>query len=104
MQRNLIIIAAVIVLLGLGVVAYLIYFKNAPSITVAPTASSNLPIAGQGVPPSTSQTTTSFSPTGTPVTAPARLVEISTGPVVPGEAVVDIKAANASSSVDVSVN
>ncbi|HUY05519.1 MAG TPA: hypothetical protein VMV62_02265, partial [Candidatus Paceibacterota bacterium] len=39
-----------------------------------------------------------------PVSVSARLVQISTGPIVPGESVVDMKAASASSSPDVAVN
>lgn len=103
MRRTLIIIAIVIVLLGLGIVGYFYFFNNAPSVTVTPTGSSSLPVAGQGT-PSTGDTTTSYSPTGTPIVISPRLVEISTGPVVLGEAVVDIKAANASSSPDVAVS
>ncbi|MCR4276135.1 MAG: hypothetical protein NUV90_01995 [Candidatus Parcubacteria bacterium] len=104
MRRTLIIIAIVIVLAGLGVVAYFYFFQGTAGITTAPspTTSTNLPTAGQGTPPAGETTATGAIPTtttapsaATPVTA--RLVKISAGPVVPGEAVVN-HVANASSS------
>ena len=91
MQRTFIIIAVVIVLAGVGAGVYFYFFANTPSVTVAPTGSSSLPVAEQGAPPGT----TSSAP-GSPVVVSPRLVQITTGPVVPGESVVDIKAANAS--------
>ncbi len=105
MRRYLIIAALVIVALGAGVVAYFYFFANAPGVTVAPSVSANLPTAGQGaVPTTTSQTpTSSGSGAPAPTVVSARLVQISTGPVVPGEAVVDIPAKNASSSPDAMV-
>ena len=96
MRRTFIIIAVVIVLAGVGAGVYFYFFGNAPSVTVAPTESSGLPVAERGALPGAEQTTTSYSPTGTPVVVSPRLVQITTGPVVPGESVVDIKAANAS--------
>ena len=105
MRRYLIIAALVIVALGAGVVAYFYFFANAPGVTVAPGASSNLPTAEQGaVPTTTGQTSTpSASSAPSPIVVSARLVKISAGPAVPGEAVVDIPAQNASSSPDTTV-
>ncbi|MHB1163247.1 MAG: hypothetical protein ACYCZZ_01840 [Minisyncoccota bacterium] len=108
MRRTLIILAIVIVVLGLGVVAYVSFFMNSPSVVVAPAGTASLPVAAQG--PSTTgsnvgaATTDTPTPINSPVAVSARLVEISAGPVVQGEVVVDIPAANASSSPDVAVN
>lgn len=110
MRRTLIILATVIVLAGLGVVAYFYFFQGTAGIATAPspTTSTNLPAAGQGTPPSGGTTaagnpsTTATAPSApTPVTA--RLVKISAGPVVPGEAVIS-RVANASSSPEAIVS
>lgn len=107
MRRTLIIAAIVLVILGLGVGAYFLFFAGTPSVTVAPPGSAGLPVAGQATPGTAGGAATSNVPTlapAAPVPVSARLVEISAGPVVPGEAVVDSKAANASSSPEVTVN
>lgn len=103
MRRSLIIIATVIVLVGVGAFVYFTYFTGSPGVAVAPAGSAGLPIAGQGA-PTDGQATTPNTPTGTPVAISARLVQISKGPVVPGEMVVYRKAVNASSSPEVAVN
>lgn len=110
MRRTLIIIAIVIVLAGLGVVAYFYFFQGTAGITTAPspTTSTNLPTAGQGTPPSGETTTGAIPPTtaatpSTPTPVTARLVKISAGPVVPGEAVVS-RAVSASSSPEATVS
>ena len=103
MRRYLIIAALVIVVLGAGAVAYFYFFANAPGVTVAPGTGTNLPTTGQGaVPVGAGQTQASSASLSapSPVAVSARLVKISAGPVVPGEAVVDIPAQNASSSPD----
>ena len=98
MRRTFIIVAAVIVLVGIGVVAYFYFFAKSPSIVVAPGAT--LPVAGQNPVSATTGDTgnTTVPATGASAGLPARLVKISVGPVVPGVAVVNIKAVNASSS------
>lgn len=107
MPRILIISVAVLVALGLGVGIYFIFFTSAPGVSVAPIGSTSLPTVGQA---STQAVTTGAStrapnaPTGTPVVVSARLVQISTGPVVAGEAVVNKKPANASSTPEVTVS
>lgn len=103
MRRNVLIAALVIVVLGLLVLAYFMFFTGSPGVAVAPTGSAELPVAGQGA-PDTPQTTTPTAPTGSPTVVSARLVQISKGPVVPGEAVVYKKALNASSSAEVAIN
>lgn len=108
MRRTLIIAAIVIIILGLGVAAYFYFFASSATVTVAPTVPTgniSLPVAGQGASNIGTTSAPSLS-TGTPVpvTVSPRLVKISAGPVVPGEAVIDIKPANASSSPDVAVN
>lgn len=103
MRRTLIIIAIVIVLLGIGVGTYFLYFAKTPSVVVAPPAGGGLPIAGSGTPiPTDTPTTTTQG--GAPVPVGARLVKITTGPVVPGAVVVDMKPVDASSSSEVAIN
>ncbi len=104
MQRNLIIVAAAIVLVGVGIAVYFIFFAGSAGVTVAPAGSTSLPVAGQGTPVGgDSASSTPQGPVGTPIAVSARLVKISSGPVVPGEAVVN-KIATASSSAETIVN
>jgi len=101
MRRNLIIAAiALLIVIGLGVAIY-VYFSRGARVAVAPAGSPSLPVAGQKTPGAGTTSGVSGAPqtiTSAPVTVSARLVKISAGPVVPGMAVVDRKAANASSS------
>ena len=94
MRRYLTIAAVVILLLGIGVVIYFLFFAK-PAVTTTP--GTTFPTAGQGTVPG--QTTTGVPATtpGTPTTVSARLIRISAGPVVPGAVVVS-KAGNASTS------
>ncbi len=107
MQRPLIIAAITLVILGLGAGAFFL-FSGSSTVTVAPTGAT-FPVAGQGsggFGGGGSQAGTSPGTgggTNTPVTVSARLVQISTGPIVPGEVVIDGKAQNASSSPQVTV-
>ncbi|MEK7157108.1 MAG: hypothetical protein AAB709_00970 [Patescibacteria group bacterium] len=104
MQRALIISISVLVIIGVIVGAYFYFFTGSASVTVAPRGAS-LPIAGQGTSGANEITPLTPNPNpSAPVTVSGRLVQISQGPVVPGIAVVDIKAINASSSPEVSVN
>lgn len=110
-MRRLFIIATVfVVIVGIGVVVYFTFFQSSPAVVVAPqTASSTLPVAGDQTfpqPPSgsTDQSGGTGAPTASPVAVSSRLVKISQGPVVAGEAVVDQPAANASSTPDVLVD
>ncbi|HEY4500738.1 MAG TPA: hypothetical protein VJI70_00495 [Candidatus Paceibacterota bacterium] len=104
MRRYIIIAAVVIVVLGVGAAMYFLFFGNTASITVAPAGSASLPSAGRIGGASTTEddaarlTGSATNTVGAPTPITARLVRISAGPVVPGEAVVNIKAANASSS------
>ncbi|MFA5942330.1 MAG: hypothetical protein WC798_01520 [Candidatus Paceibacterota bacterium] len=99
MRRILIIAAILILLIGVGAFVYFYFFTPKASLTVAPNV--NLPLAGQGIFPADSGTTT---PAGEPTPISARLVKISVGPVVPGEAVVNAPAINASSSPETLVH
>ena len=101
MQRTLTIIAIVTVLAGAGIAAYFYFFTGTADIAVAPAGSTTLPVAGQGTPVTGATSTPSLSP-GTPITVSARLVQISKGPVVPGEVVVDIKSSGTASTSAVS--
>lgn len=105
MNRTLTIAAIVLVVLGLGAGVYFMFFMKTATITVAPTPSVNLPVAGQ----ETQGTPTQGTPgpnttTGVAAVISARLVQISTGPVVPGVIIVDMKAKDASSTPEVAVN
>jgi hypothetical protein len=99
MRRTLIITGIVLVVLGIGVAIYFIFFAR-PAVTVAP--GTTLPGAGQTT-PTTGGTGTNAPGTGSPITVAPRLVQISKGPVVPGEVVVDKKPANASSTPETTV-
>lgn len=105
MRRYLTIAAIVIILVGLGVAVYFYFFKTSTGVTVTPPGSVSFPVAGgvTGTLGTDSEQTGTIA-TASPVEISARLVKISAGPVVPGEAVVDMKAKNASSSPEVSVN
>lgn len=105
MRRALIIIAIILVLLGIGVATYFLFFARTAGIVVAPTGSVSLPVAGQQeVPDIGIVNTSSTTPVIAPVPVSARLVKISAGPVVLGEVLVDIPAKNASSSPGVAIN
>ncbi len=103
MRRTFIIIAIVIVLLGVGVGVYFYLSTRAPSITVAPTGGTDLPVAGQGTPIPT-DAPAGDDQGGTPVPVGARLVKITTGPIVSGMIAVDMKPVDASSSPDVAID
>jgi hypothetical protein len=100
MKRALIITAIVIVLAGLGGVAYLYYIKRSTGLDVTPTPS--LPDAGEvgdvdaGVASST--------PAPQPSAVSARLVKISAGPVVWGASVTNRAAPDASSTPETVVH
>ncbi len=100
MRRALTISAIVIVLLGAGVGIYL-YLSPSATLTVAPSGSSTLPAAGES--PAGGSASTSAETAGTPTSVSARLVQVSAGPVVPGEVIVDTAPATASTSTQVSV-
>ncbi len=103
MRRTLTIAAIVIVLLGLGVGAYFYFSASTPSITVAPAGSVSFPSAGQSGTSATSATTPAASAVPeAPVAVSTRLVQISAGPVVPGEVVTNTRTATGSSTVAVS--
>ncbi|MDB5244829.1 MAG: hypothetical protein JWN18_699 [Parcubacteria group bacterium] len=98
MQRYLIIAAAAIVTIGVGVVVYFYFFSGSPDIMVAPTGTSTLPAAGEG-----GTSVSDSKPTSPAASVSPRLVQISKGPVVRGEVVIDRKPLTASSSPQVVV-
>lgn len=84
--------------------AYFYFFAKTATVAVAPSGSVNLPTAGGATQTlATGETGTTTAPTNTPTPVSARLVQISAGPIVPGEAVTDSKA-SASSSPEVTVS
>ncbi len=85
MRRTLTIGAIVVVLGGLGVWVYFSFFQPQASIIVAPTGTTSLPGAEQTT--LVSEVTMTASPTTVIAATGARLVQISSGPVVPGVAV-----------------
>ena len=104
MRRTLFISSVVIVLLGLGVAAYFSFFTGSAGVAVTtPGGDTTLPTAGRAGTPSTGTTgATGSSSAGSPVAVSARLVKLSSGPVVPGEGIVS-KPATASSSPETTV-
>jgi hypothetical protein len=108
MQRTLLIIAAVVVILGIGAFAYFYFLTSSPGVAVAPEGSTSLPLAGQtamnGSAATGSTTIPVISSPGTPVAISNRLIQISAGPVVPGAAIIDMKPTSASSSPTAVVN
>lgn len=104
MRRTLIIAAIVTLLVGVGVGIYFYFFAGTPSVMVRP--GGGLPVAGQGEPlTGEGEGSTATPSTSTPVlVSSARLVKISDGPVVPGVAVVNVKAGSATSSPETAIN
>lgn len=91
MRRTLIITAGAIVLVGVGVVVYYTFFASSGGLAVAPTAGATLPGAASNpatAPPDTGAAAGSLAATR----VNDRLVEISQGPVVPGEVALDVVA------------
>lgn len=107
MNRNLIIAAIALVLIGVGAFVYFFFFTGSPEVAVTPGGTASLPLAGQVPAPvgnTSGATVPNISSPGTPVAVTNRLVQISVGPVVPGAAIIDLKPANASSSPTTAVN
>ncbi len=98
MRRALIIVGAIAMILGIGFAIYFFFFR--PSVTVEP--GGTLPVAGPGSGSGTG-TGSGGTPANTPVTVAPRLVQISKGPVVLGEVVINAKPADASSTPETSV-
>ncbi len=105
MQRKYLIIVTIVgVIILIGVTVYFIFSASSAGVTVAPGGDASLPVAGRGESAGGEQSTSTPSgPVGTPIAVSARLVKISSGPVVQGEAVVN-KIATASSSAETIVN
>lgn len=93
MQRNLIIGAGVIVILGFGVMSYFYFFDNGADIVVAPrgTVGEGFPVVGDdGQFPVTEETgVVTTDQLNQPAGAPPQLAKISDGPVVHGMAVIN---------------
>lgn len=104
MRRTLIIAGILIVLVGIGTGIYFYFFASTPSVSVGPPPG-GLPTAGEGGPFGTDGETAGApaSSTSAPVPVSARLVKISAGPVALGEAVINTKGANASSTPETEV-
>lgn len=98
------IIAAIVLVVGGGIATYFYFFSNSPGITVAPPGSVSLPTAGQGAIPGGRQTSASGVAAGLPASISARLVRVSAGPIVPGEGITHIPAADASSTPETRVS
>lgn len=103
MNRTLLITGiAIVVLSGLGVLAYFFIFADDPGITVESGGTTSLPLADPTRPITTGQgsggAVPNISSPGSPVAVTSRLVEISKGPVVPGEAVTVTRTGTASTT------
>lgn len=108
MRRALTIFAILIILLGVGVGVYFYIASQQASLVVTPTDTTAFPSAGQTVTPVTPSDTGTVGASTTPITstpgpAPARLVKVSPGPIVPGAVVVNMPAKSASSSPDTAI-
>lgn len=105
-MRRTLILAAVIIVLG-GVGLYFYFVNRTPGIVVAPN-NTTLPSTdlGQSTTQNNAQTTIPSDDSQSVVVSggQAQLVKVSSGPVVPGEIIVDIKAKDASSSPDALIN
>ena len=108
MRRTLTIASIIIVLLGVGVFVYFRFFFGSAGVIVAPNGSTtSLPVAGQTGSSSTGSTsdgTSSGTSPGAPTVVSSRLVQISTGPISLGEAVVDTTVGTASTNPVVAVD
>lgn len=95
MRRTLIIAGILLLIIGAGL-AYFYFFEKPRGIAVVPQGAVNFPTAGQREPTAGGGASTASTQTAAPEAVSSRLTRISGGPVVPGEAVVDIPAKNAS--------
>ncbi len=98
MQRTLIVGAGIVVIVGLAVGVYFLFFNGSAMLSVAPSPSPTLPSAGEA--PSTNAgnatggNANATQPTKRGATGAApRLVEIDKGPVVPGVLASDVTVA-----------
>lgn len=111
MRRTLIILAVVIVLLGAGGFVWWKYFSGGPSLAVSPIANTALPEAetassgaGEGGAGAQSGAEADLGAGALAVKKITdRLTKIAEGPVAPGEAVIALPPADASSSPEVAV-
>jgi hypothetical protein len=98
----LIIIAAVVVILGLGVGAYFMFFTSSPGVAVSP--GGTLPANGTtGQGNQNQQGGSGSNVAGSPVKIAERLIKIDSGPVVSGEIVLDQKSVSSTTPGDISV-
>ena len=91
--------AIIVVILGVG--AYLYFFGGKAAVVVAPSTGTSFPSAGQqggGASGASAQNPAVALPSAAAQKVTARLVEIATGPVVPGVVAVDASSTNATSS------
>ncbi|MDO8231834.1 MAG: hypothetical protein Q7T37_01350 [bacterium] len=103
MRRTLIIASIVLVSLGIGIAVYYFLLPSSPETTGTPT-DNPLPVAGNRTPTPGEIAAGNSGTSESPTSVSARLVKITPGPVALGEAVLDIKAAAASSSPEVAIN
>lgn len=101
MRRALIIIGAVLTLLILGVGAYLLFFRSTGDLVVTPNPDPSLPVGGSVAPPPSTETPPSTPvDVGVPATPPARLTQVSKGPVAPNAVFVTVPTPDTASSTD----
>lgn len=103
MRRALTLIAAVIVLVGIGLAVYFYLSSRGPGVEVAP-SDTTLPTAGDNITPPDGDAGSTDTVISGPSGVPARLVQISKGPVVPGTAVVNLPPEEEGGLPDVSVS
>lgn len=102
MRNTLFIIAAVVVVVGLGAVAYFMFFANSPAVSVSPGGS--LPSSvNSGKGNQNQQGSSGTTVPGSPTKVADRLVKIDSGPVVSGEIVLDQKATSSTTAGEINV-
>jgi len=90
MRRTLIIIAIVVVVAGIGAAVYFFFFAGSAGVAVAPAGSTGLPSAGNSATGTSGGSLAAGTVPNSPTKVTARLVKIDAGPVVLGEAAVDV--------------
>lgn len=105
MRSALITVAVIIVFLGIGGFVWWRYFSGGPSLVASTPStlpsSATVPVTPAAVSSTSPAVSNPASLAATRISS--RLTKISQGPIVPGEVAVDIPAASASSSADVSI-
>ncbi len=97
------IFAIVVVIAGIGSFVYFRYFYHPSGLVVTPADQAGLPVAGQGSVTSTNSASNPSSAVAGPTVVTQKLIEIASGPVVPGVAVTDTVASSSGATTTYAV-